>query len=58
MIAASVAELLLIPTLAARGILMTAISPMLVLCVFAAAVVLAFALDQVKVIIFSRLRIV
>jgi H+-transporting ATPase len=57
-IAASVAELLFIPTLAASGMLMTPIPVWLILTVLAAAVVLAFVLDTLKIAIFRRLHMV
>ncbi len=54
-ILSSVADLLLIPTLAVRGILMTPLSVSIVGAIFAASIALAFVLDQVKVAIFARL---
>ena len=54
----SIADLLLIPTLAIRGILMAPLPLSIVLYIFAAAVGLAFVLDQVKVAIFARLKMV
>jgi H+-transporting ATPase len=57
-ILSSIADLAIIPTLAIRGILMTALAPSIVAAVFASAIVLAFALDVVKAFVFSRLRMV
>ena len=53
---ASIADMLIIPTLAANGILMTALPLPLIGGAFAAAVVLAFALDAVKVVTFRALK--
>ncbi len=55
-ILASIADLVIIPTLAARGILMAPLPVGLIAGVFVAAVLLAFALNFVKVAIFSRLK--
>lgn len=55
---ASLADLLIIPTLAAAGILMAPMPLPVIADVFAPAIVLAFVLDLVKVAIFRRLRIV
>ena len=52
----SIADLLIIPTLAVNGILMLPLPLAVVAGVFAACVALAFVLDQVKVAIFARLR--
>ncbi len=57
LIASSVLEVALFSTLAIRGILMTPLSPSIVACVFGAAIVLAFCLDMVKVMLFRRLAI-
>lgn len=55
-ILASFADMAIIPTLAALGILMAPIPVGLIASVFAAAVALAFVLDSVKLALFSRLR--
>jgi H+-transporting ATPase len=52
----SAADLLFVPTLAVRGILMAPLPVGVVAGIFAAAVVFAFALDEVKVQVFRRLR--
>jgi H+-transporting ATPase len=52
----SIADLLIIPTLAVNGILMTPLPLSVVAGVFAACIALAFVLDQVKLAIFARLR--
>ena len=57
-ILSSIADLLIIPTLAMRGILMAPLAPSVIIAIFIASVALAFALDQVKVLIFSRLKMV
>jgi H+-transporting ATPase len=54
----SIADLLIIPTLAVEGILMAPLPPVVVVVIFAASVVLAFAMDQVKVSLFTRLKMV
>ncbi len=54
----SIADLLIIPLLAVGGILMTPLPVGVVAAIFLASVVLAFALDLVKVAIFARLRMV
>ena len=51
----SVADLLIIPTLAVRGILMTPLPVGVVAAIFAGCVALAFALDEVKAATFARL---
>jgi H+-transporting ATPase len=55
-ILSSVADMLIIPSLAVCGVLMTALPIWLVADVFAAAVVLAFVLDTVKIALFGWLR--
>jgi H+-transporting ATPase len=55
-IASSVADLSIIPTMAVSGILMAPLPVFVVLAVFAASVALAFVLDQVKIAIFGWLR--
>ena len=54
----SAADLLIVPTLAGRGVPMAPLPVGLVAGVVAAAVVFAFALDEVKVQVFRRLRMV
>ena len=55
-LASSVADLAIVPSLAFGGILMAPLPLKIILSVFAAAVVFAFLLDQVKVSIFRLLR--
>ncbi len=55
-ILASVADMVIIPTLAARGILMAPLPIGIIAGIFAAAVVLAFVLDFVKAALFRHLR--
>jgi H+-transporting ATPase len=50
--------MMIIPTLAAKGILMTALPLSLIGGAFVAAVVLAFVLDAVKSALFGRLKMV
>jgi H+-transporting ATPase len=57
-IASSVADVTIIPTMAVFGILMAPLPVYVVFCVFAAALVLALVLDQVKVALFRSLRMV
>jgi len=57
-VASSIADVLLIPTLAVSGILMAPLPLSIVLGIFAASVALAFVLDQVKAAIFVRLKMV
>jgi H+-transporting ATPase len=57
-IASSMADLAIIPTMAIKGILMAPLPISVVLGLFAAAVVLAFVLDEVKVATFSWLKMV
>jgi H+-transporting ATPase len=52
----SIADLLIIPTLAVGGILMAPLPVVVVLGIFAASVVLAFVLDAVKLAVFRQLR--
>jgi H+-transporting ATPase len=54
----SVADLLIIPSLAITGTLMAPLSPVVVMAMFAASIVLALLLDQVKVAVFSHLKMV
>ncbi len=51
----SLADLLIIPTLAFTGILMAPLSLSIILGIFATAVVFAFVLDEVKTVIFRAL---
>lgn len=55
LVLASVADVLIIATLATRGILMTSLPLIWVGSTLGAAVVFAFALDTAKVVIFKRL---
>ena len=55
-ILSSIADMVIIPTLAAFGFLMAPLPVKLIAGVFAAAVVLAFALDFVKVALFRLLK--
>jgi H+-transporting ATPase len=57
LIASSVLDITLFSTLATQGILMAPLAANIVACVFAAAIVLAFGLDAVKVMLFGRLAI-
>jgi H+-transporting ATPase len=57
LIASSILDITLFSTLATRGILMTPLPPTIVAGVFGAAIVLAFCLDTVKVMLFRRLAI-
>jgi H+-transporting ATPase len=57
-ILSSVADLLIIPTLAIRGVLMAPLAASVVAGIFVTAIVLAFVLDAVKVAVFSRLKMV
>jgi H+-transporting ATPase len=52
----SVIDISIITTLATRGILMTPLQPSIVVTTFAAAAVFAFVLDQVKHLVFMRLK--
>jgi hypothetical protein len=58
LIAASVADLLIISTLATRGILMKPLPVSVVAILFAVTVVFCFVLDLIKVRLFDRLQIV
>jgi H+-transporting ATPase len=57
-ITSSIADLAIIPTMAVKGILMASLPMPVVLGVFAASLALALVLDQVKVAVFSWLRMV
>jgi H+-transporting ATPase len=57
LIASSILDITLFGTLSTQGILMAPLAATIVACVFGAAVVLAFCLDTVKVIVFRRLAI-
>jgi H+-transporting ATPase len=54
-LASSVADLLIVPTMAYAGILMAPLSLRIILSVFSAAVVFAFVLDELKARIFRAL---
>ncbi|MDF2114628.1 HAD-IC family P-type ATPase [Roseiarcaceae bacterium H3SJ34-1] len=55
-LACSVADLLIIPTLAVTGFLMAPLPLYIVLSIFCASVIFAFALDAIKFAIFQRLK--
>jgi H+-transporting ATPase len=57
LIASSILDITLFSTLATRGILMVPLRATIVACLFGAAIVLAFCLDTVKVLLFRRLAI-
>jgi H+-transporting ATPase len=57
LIASSILDITLFGTLATRGILMAPLPVTIVACVFGAAIVLAFCLDTVKVMLFRHLAI-
>ncbi|WP_256734809.1 HAD-IC family P-type ATPase [Variovorax sp. dw_954] len=57
LIASSVLDVTIFSALATQGILMMPLPAAVVACVFGAAVVLAFCLDMVKVLLFRRLAI-
>jgi H+-transporting ATPase len=57
-ILSSVADILIIPTLAARGMLMAPLPLAAIISVFAASVGFAFVLDALKALIFDHLRMV
>jgi H+-transporting ATPase len=57
LIASSVLDIALFSTLATQGILMAPLPATIVACLFGAAIVLAFCLDTVKVMLFRRLAI-
>jgi H+-transporting ATPase len=52
----SIADLLIIPTMAIRGLLMAPLPAPIVAGIFVAAIGLAFALDMVKIAVFKRLN--
>jgi H+-transporting ATPase len=54
----SIADMLIIPTMAVAGLLMAPLPGSVVAAIFVAAIALAFALDVAKVAIFSRLKMV
>jgi H+-transporting ATPase len=58
MMMSSLVELTLMITLAVSGILMTSLSFTIITCIGIAAIVLAFVLDTLKVLLFRRLAIV
>jgi H+-transporting ATPase len=57
-ILSSVADVLIIPSLAIRGVLMAPLPVSVVAGIFVAAIALAFVLDTVKAAVFSRLKMV
>ena len=57
LIASSILDITLFSTLATQGILMAPLPLTIIVCVFGAAVVLAFCLDMVKIMLFRRLAI-
>jgi H+-transporting ATPase len=57
LIGSSILDIALFGTLATQGILMAPLPATLVACVFGAAILLAFCLDTVKVMLFRRLAI-
>ena len=52
----SIADLLIVPTMAVGGLLMDPLPIRIVAGIFLACIALAFVLDQIKVAIFARLR--
>jgi len=56
-IAATIADVAIISTLALRGVAMQPLPPAVVASMFAAAIIFAFLLDLIKVPVFRRLRI-
>ncbi|MGP0089041.1 MAG: HAD-IC family P-type ATPase [Xanthobacteraceae bacterium] len=54
----SIADMAIIPTLAIEGVLMAPLAPVVVVGIFAASVMFAFVMDQVKVSLFARLKMV
>jgi H+-transporting ATPase len=52
----SIADLPIVPTMAVSGLLMDPLPISIVARIFLACIALAFVLDQVKVVIFARLR--
>jgi len=57
LIASSIFDITLFSTLAIQGILMAPLKATIVVCIFGAAIALAFCLDMVKVMLFRRLTI-
>ena len=57
LVASSILDITLFSTLATQGILMAPLPATIVASIFGAAVVLAFILDMVKVMLFRRLAI-
>ncbi|PKU22485.1 HAD-IC family P-type ATPase [Telmatospirillum siberiense] len=57
LIASSILDITLFGTLATQGVLMAPLPAVIVTCVFGAAIVLAFCLDAVKILLFRRLAI-
>jgi len=57
LIASSILDITLFSTLATRGILMAPVPPSVVACVLGAAILLAFGLDAMKVLLFRRFTI-
>ncbi|MEH6952731.1 hypothetical protein V4R08_15780 (plasmid) [Nitrobacter sp. NHB1] len=56
MIASSIADVMIIGTLALGGILMTPLAPEIAAGIFLAAIVLAFVMDQVKIWLFAHFK--
>jgi hypothetical protein len=57
-IASSFLDILIVVTLALGGILMTPLAPSIVAGLFAAAIVLALVMDQVKVWLFAHFKMI
>jgi H+-transporting ATPase len=57
LIASSLLDITLFSVLATRGILMAPMSPAVVACIFGAAILLAFGMDMIKVLLFRRFAI-
>ena len=57
-ILSSVVDVMIIGTLALRGILMAPLAPLIVASILAAAIILALIMDQVKVWLFVRFKMV
>ena len=55
-IVSSIVDVLIIGTLALEGILMTPLAPSIVASIFAAAIVLALVMDQVKAWLFIQFK--
>jgi len=55
-ILSSIADMMILPTFAVRGILMAPLPLTIIAAIFAVAIALAFVLDFVKVAVFSRLK--